>query len=42
MAQTLGEYFDSMEIEYLNQTKHGQSASALAADPVMARKKNCR
>ena len=37
---TFGDYFDSMEIEYLIANKHGKHAND--ADPVMARKKNCR
>lgn len=37
---TFGEYYDSMEIDYINKTKQGQSATS--ADPIMARKKNCR
>lgn len=40
IKQTFGEYFDNMEIDYLNKTKHGQSATS--ADEVMARKKNAR
>jgi len=40
ISATFGNYFDNMEIEYLCKNKHGVHASA--ADPVMARKKNCR
>jgi phage/plasmid-associated DNA primase len=40
IAQTFGSYFDPIDIEYFNQTKHGKSANA--ADEIMARKKNCR
>ena len=40
IKQTFGNYFDVMDIEYLNKTKIGQSATA--ADEVIARKKNCR
>jgi P4 family phage/plasmid primase-like protien len=40
IAITFGEYFDSLEIEYLGKTKHQGHANS--ADPVMARKKNCR
>lgn len=37
---TFGSYFSSMDINYLNKTKHG--CSATAADEVMATKKNSR
>lgn len=37
---TYGFYYDSFEIEYLNKTKHGQSATS--ADEVIASKKLCR
>ena len=40
IQQTFGPYFDNMNIEYLNQTKMGESATA--ADDVLAKKKNCR
>lgn len=40
IMHTLGDYFSSMEIEYLAKTKHGVSAHA--ADPIMAKKKNSR
>ena len=40
ISNTLGEYFDNMEIEYLCKNKDGQHANS--ADPVMARKKNSR
>lgn len=40
ISNTLGEYFDNMEIEYLEKTKHQSSANS--ADPIMARKKNSR
>lgn len=40
LANTLGSYFDPMEIEYLCKTNH--QGHATAADPVMARKKNSR
>ena len=40
ISQTFGSYFDPMEIEYLNQTKHQGHANS--ADPIMATKKNCR
>jgi P4 family phage/plasmid primase-like protien len=40
MKNTLGGYFDPMEISYLTASNHGQHANA--ADPVMARKKNSR
>lgn len=41
ILNTLGDYFDNMEIEYLCQNGH-QGHGANAADPVMARKKNSR
>lgn len=40
LKYTLGDYFDSTEIEYFIKTAHQNSATS--ADPVMARKKNCR
>jgi P4 family phage/plasmid primase-like protien len=40
MALTLGGYFDNLEIEYLQKTNHQGHANS--ADPIMARKKNCR
>lgn len=40
MFYTLGEYFDSMDIEYICKNKHNSNAKG--ADPIMARKKNCR
>lgn len=40
MSQTLGNYFDNMEIEYLCKSNHQSHANS--ADPVMARKKNSR
>jgi putative DNA primase/helicase len=35
-----GEYYDTMDIAYLSQTKHGVSPNA--PNPIMARKKDCR
>ena len=40
MMNTLGEYFDNMEIEWFAKTNHQGHAGA--ADPAMARKKNSR
>jgi len=40
IKMTLGEFFDSMEVDYLEKTKHGGHANQ--ADEIMARKKNCR
>jgi len=40
VMNTLGPYYDSMEIEYL--CKSNQGVHANAADPIMAKKKNCR
>jgi len=40
IKRTFGDYYDPIDIEYFNQTKHGKSAHA--ADEIMARKKNCR
>jgi len=40
MMNTLGPYFDSMEIDYLCKTNQGVHTNT--ADPVMAKKKNCR
>ena len=37
---TFGDYYDPIDIEYFNQTKHGRSANA--PDEIMVRKKNCR
>jgi P4 family phage/plasmid primase-like protien len=37
---TLGGYYDDMPIDYLAKTKHQGHANS--ADPIMARKKNCR
>lgn len=34
------DYFDVMDIDYLNKSKHGQSVNA--ADEILAKKKNCR
>ena len=40
IKMTFGDYFDNMEIEYLNKTKTGVHSGA--ADPIMAKKKNSR
>ena len=40
ISYTLGSYFDNAEIEYFSKTNGGVHAGA--ADPIMARKKNCR
>lgn len=40
IKQTFGNYFDLMDIKYLNKTRTGQSVTA--ADEIIARKKNCR
>lgn len=36
----MGKYYDSMEIEYINKTK--EHSHPTSADPIMAKKKNCR
>eukprot|EP01133_Synstelium_polycarpum_P013627 gene13627-16043_t len=40
IQRTFGSYYDPMPIEYLNKSKHGESATA--ADEAIASKKNCR
>ncbi len=37
---TFGSYYNPMEIEYINKTKHGSSATS--ADEIISTKKNCR